>query len=111
MFLRAEHPLNDPRVVRVEGKVTSARAVQPLNGEYNVVTPSGIISDVSEVQSEKVLPCTTVNWAGNVTCANAEHPENALLPIVSTPSGITIAVNAVHWLNALSPMVLSVLGS
>ena len=69
--------------VKVEGKVTLVRPVQPENADEPMLTPSGMITLVRPVQPENAdMPMLTPS--GMVTLVRPEQSENADLPMLVT---------------------------
>jgi hypothetical protein len=72
------------------------------------VLPSKV-TDSRVLQSTNVSPSITLTVSEIVTEVKFSHPKNAILPIVTTPFGITTDVNP-EFSNAPSPMPVTLLG-
>ena len=75
-----------------------------------LVTLSGIVIEVREVQSEKADPPMLVTLLGIVTEVSEMQPANALHPILVTLLGMVIEVRGLQAKKASSPMLVTVLG-
>ena len=86
--------------------------VSPVNQNTvrpSVVTLSGMVKDVSFLQSWKAaLPIlATVGVPSKVNVSSAEQPEKALAPMLVTVAGTVKAVSAEQELKARVPIVFS----
>jgi hypothetical protein len=73
------------------------------------MTPLGILTNASDVQSPKALP-RLFTLLGIIIDFRDEQPWKALCPIFITLSGIVIECKEEHLLNASSSMVVTLLG-
>ena len=72
-----------------------------------LVTPSGIVTLVREVQPSNALSPMLVTPSGIVTLVREVQSENVLQPIHVTPSGIVTLVREVQPKNARSPIYVT----
>jgi hypothetical protein len=98
-----------PILVTPEEIVTLLSDRQELNAETPMAaTPEGIVTSLSPLPENAKLPIVAT-LEGIVTVASAGQLQNAWLPMPVTPSGIVTLVIPSQFLNAESPMPVTVL--